>query len=156
MSANKIRQQKQAKRSSKAAAKTARKTTAAKRKAARKAYDFAKLYKAAISDGSTSYAVPSGAKNPSRAGIGSHDRPSDGAEQSTKARVFSHVVDTLAKSSSVDVKALAKKFPAVQESTIRSWLGNWKRGLAGGALFPSVANDIGAAVCEKRLAKLRG
>jgi hypothetical protein len=157
MSANAKRKQAQQKRSNVAAKKSAAKKSAAKKSAAvkreRKAVDYAKLFKQAQADGASSFIV-SDAPNPSRHGVGSHDRTDGSAEQSAKARLFAYVVDNAGKRGFVvDPKALAKKF-GKQESTIRSWISNWKRGIANGAFYPSIATEIGVAKCEAALAKL--
>ena len=157
MSRSKI-SSKPAKRSSKPASKTAAKKTAAKKKQARKAHDYAKLFAAAVkqNDGEPTSFVTSEAPNAARHGVGSHDRTSDGTI-STKHRVAQECCKQLKAGKIPDVKALAKRFSDVKATTIHSWLSNWKRGIAGGAFYPSTIVDEfgGVSGVEKLFAKMQ-
>jgi hypothetical protein len=149
---------KPAKRSSKPAAKSAKRTTAAKAKRVRKAHEFAKLFASAVKANGgepTSYTT-SEAPNAARHGVGSHDRTSDGTI-STKHKLCLDVLTSLKAGRVPDVKSLAKKFRDVKPGTIASWLGNWKRGIAGGAFYPSSAIEQfgGVSSVEKLFAKMQ-
>lgn len=151
------KQLRNAKRTSKPAAKTAKKTTKTKKQAVRKAHDYAKLFASAVkaNDGEPTSYVTSEAPNAARHGVGSHDRTSDGTI-STKHRVAQACCQQLKSGSIPDIKALSKKFRDVKSSTIASWLGNWKRGIAGGAFYPSTIVDEfgGVSGVEKLFAKM--
>jgi hypothetical protein len=161
---------KPAKRSNKPSNKTAKATTAAKKTATKKsvAHDYAKLFKQAVANGTSSFSIGTDGKiatdkteivGAARHGVGSHDRTRGNADMSPKHALCLHVLKLIESGklqAAVDVKALHAKFKAVKPGTISSWLGNWKRGIARGAFYPSTAvNEYGtAAAVEKLFAKL--
>lgn len=124
---------------------------APKKSVATKARDFSKLFSAAVKAGSTSFADSNENGTGARHGFASHDRTDGKHDMSAKRNVFEYACSVLKKSSKLDAAMLvayakAKKLTSVQTgepikaSTLRSWLANWKRGIAGGAFYPCEAD----------------
>ncbi len=116
-------------------------------KPAKRALPFAKLFAAAVKNGESSFVVGDGV---ARHGFASHDRTNGETDASAKREIFEHVVQLLAAGkldAASNVKALeawarGKKLVSMKSGkpiklgTIRSWLGNWKRGVDSGAFYP--------------------
>ena len=148
----------------------AKKPAAKKPVAKRVAADYASLFRAAAkADGSkpTDAAVSTGASdkaNAARIGIASHDRVSGpDRERSAKHTLFAEWLKR--KPSEAFVKTLRvfnrkqNKMVPVKASTVASWQSNWRRGIAGGAFYPTndraeiakaIARDTGCSIANAR------